>query len=114
MMLSMKWILMADTNFKFCTACGRKVALNAQFCAGCGAALGAKAKSVQSGTAPAQQGLTAKEWCAKGAALYESGRFQEALPCFEKALKINPQDESAQKLKQITLENIRKTAPQKW
>ncbi len=32
-------ILMADTNFKFCTACGRKVALNAQFCAGCSADL---------------------------------------------------------------------------
>jgi hypothetical protein len=28
------------------TACGRKVALNAQFCAGCGAALGAKVTGV--------------------------------------------------------------------
>jgi hypothetical protein len=37
-------ILMAD--FKFCTACGRKVALNAQFCTGCGAALGAKVTGV--------------------------------------------------------------------
>ena len=32
---------MAETNFKFCTTCGRKVALNAQFCAGCSADLGA-------------------------------------------------------------------------
>ena len=40
---------MAD--FKFCTACGRKVALNARFCGGCGAALGAKEQSVQSCTA---------------------------------------------------------------
>jgi hypothetical protein len=32
---------MAETNFKFCTTWGRKVALNAQFCAGCGADLGA-------------------------------------------------------------------------
>jgi hypothetical protein len=62
---------MAD--FKFCTTCGRKVALDAQFCAGCGAALGAKEKSVQAPTqkasaaapvkketAPTQQELTAK------------------------------------------------------
>ena len=32
-------ILMADKNFKFCTACGRKVALSAKFCAECGADL---------------------------------------------------------------------------
>jgi uncharacterized membrane protein affecting hemolysin expression len=37
---------MADTNFKFCTACGHKVALNAQFCGGCGAAFGAKETGV--------------------------------------------------------------------
>jgi zinc-ribbon domain len=39
-------VFMADKNFKFCTACGRKVALNAQFCAGCGAALGAKVAGI--------------------------------------------------------------------
>jgi tetratricopeptide (TPR) repeat protein len=50
---------MADKNFKFCTACGRKVALNAKFCGGCGAALGAKDESVQSGTAPAQKASAA-------------------------------------------------------
>jgi hypothetical protein len=37
---------MADTNFKFCTACGRKVALNARFCGGRGAALRGKNNSV--------------------------------------------------------------------
>jgi tetratricopeptide (TPR) repeat protein len=92
-------------DFKFCENCGRKVSLNGQFCAGCGATLGAKEKSVQAPTqkasaaapvkketAPTQlQGLTAKEWSDKGIALYLSGRLQEALPCFDKALAINPQ-----------------------
>jgi hypothetical protein len=39
-------VFMADKNFKFCTACGRKATLNAQFCGGCGAAFGAKETGV--------------------------------------------------------------------
>jgi tetratricopeptide (TPR) repeat protein len=83
-------ILVADTNFKFCAACGRKVALNAQFCAGCGAALGAKEKSVQSGTTPTQQELTAEELSDKGYRLAKSGCPQEAVQCFDTALAIDP------------------------
>jgi len=50
---------MAEKNFKFCTACGHKIALNAKFCAGCGAALGAKEMSVKSSTAPTQKASAA-------------------------------------------------------
>jgi tetratricopeptide (TPR) repeat protein len=105
---------MADTNFKFCTACGRKVALNARFCGGCGAALGAKEKSVQAPTqkasaaapvkketAPTQQGLTATEWCDKGYAL--SGEPAEAIGCFDKALELDPKNTRAWGLKGGTL-----------
>jgi hypothetical protein len=38
---------MADSDFKFCTACGNKVASNAQFCTKCGVALGARGKNVK-------------------------------------------------------------------
>jgi len=37
---------MADTNFKFCATCGRKVALKAQFCAWCGANLGTPEETI--------------------------------------------------------------------
>jgi Tetratricopeptide repeat len=45
------------------------------------------AARVKKGTSPTQQGLTAKEWCDKGDALAKSGRHQEALPYFDKALE---------------------------
>jgi tetratricopeptide (TPR) repeat protein len=114
-------ILMADTNFKFCTACGRKAALNAQFCGGCGAAFGAKEKSVQTPTqkasaaapvkketAPTQQGLTAKEWSDKGGALAQSGRDREALQCCDKALEIDPQYANAWALKGTVLDILKR------
>ena len=44
----------------------------------------------KSSTAPTQKGLTAKELCDKGDALAKSGRDEEALQCFDKALAIDP------------------------
>jgi len=44
----------------------------------------------KSSNAPTQKGLTAKEWCDKGDALAKSGRHEEALLCFDKALVIDP------------------------
>ena len=55
----------------------------------------------KSSNAPTQKGLTAKEWCDKGKALVASGRHQEALPCLDKALAIDPKNEYAQQLKRI-------------
>jgi tetratricopeptide (TPR) repeat protein len=101
---------MAETNFKFCTACGRKVALNARFCGGCGAALGAKEKSVQSGTAPTQEGLTAEEWNDKGTAFAQSGRYQEALQCYDKALAIDPKNADVQWLRRAVLDLMMREA----
>jgi zinc-ribbon domain len=66
---------MAEKNFKFCTACGHKVALNAKFCAGCGAALGAKEKSVQ---APTQK-------ASADASFTEADNVGTRLETFEKA-----------------------------
>jgi tetratricopeptide (TPR) repeat protein len=44
----------------------------------------------------AQKGLTAKEWCDNGrAALNTLGRPQEALQCFDNALKLDPKDADA-------------------
>jgi tetratricopeptide (TPR) repeat protein len=53
--------------------------------------------------APTQKGLTAKEWCDKGDALAKSGREEEALQCFDKALAIDPKDAKAWALKGATL-----------
>ena len=49
----------------------------------------------ESGTAPTLQGLTAKEWCDKGIALLKSRCYQEALPFFDNALKIDPKNATA-------------------
>lgn len=46
----------------------------------------------KSGTTPTQQGLTAKGWHDKGIAHFASGRDQEALQCYDKALEIDPND----------------------
>ena len=50
----------------------------------------------KSSNAPTQKGLTAKEWRDKGDALAKSGRHQEALQCFDKALEIDPKNATAQ------------------
>jgi tetratricopeptide (TPR) repeat protein len=50
----------------------------------------AEMKGFKSGTAPTQQGLTAKEWHDKGYTLYALGRYQEAIQCCDKALAIDP------------------------
>jgi len=50
-----------------------------------------------------QKGLTAKEWCDRGGALAKSGRDQEALQCFDKALAIDPKDAMVWALKGATL-----------
>jgi|GEM_PF-441768 len=57
----------------------------------------------KSSTAPTQKGLTAKELCDKGDALAKSGRDEEALQCFDKALAIDPQYAKAWALKGATL-----------
>jgi len=57
----------------------------------------------KSSNAPTQKGLTAKEWRDKGDALAKSGRHQEALQCFDKALEIDPKDAKAWALKGATL-----------
>ena len=35
-------------------------------------------------------GLTAREWYDKGFSLYKAGKFEEALGCYEKVLKLSP------------------------
>jgi Flp pilus assembly protein TadD len=67
----------------------------------------------KSSSAPTKKGLTAKEWCDKGHALAKSGREEEALQCFDKALAIDPKDATAQQGKPVALEKIRKTASKK-
>jgi tetratricopeptide (TPR) repeat protein len=57
----------------------------------------------KSSTAPMQKGLTAKEWCDRGDALAKSGRDQEALQCFDRALAIDPRYVKAWALKGATL-----------
>jgi len=44
---------------------------------------------------PTQKGLTAEEWNDKGLALIKSGRSQEAFQCYDKVLKIDPQNAHA-------------------
>lgn len=34
-------------------------------------------------------------WCGKGDKLYNSGRYSEAIKCYDKALKIDPNHELA-------------------
>ena len=65
----------------------------------------------KSSTAPMQKGLTAKEWCDRGDTLAKSGRDQEALQCFDRALAIDPKNTTAQQGKPVAVENIRKTGP---
>jgi len=48
----------------------------------------------------------ANAWTNKGIALYDSGRFEEALVALDKALEINPDDADALQLKnQLLSEN---------
>lgn len=65
----------------------------------------------KSSTAPMQKGLTAKEWCDRGDTLAKSGRDQEALQCFDRALAIDPKNTTAQQGKPVAVESIRKTGP---
>jgi tetratricopeptide (TPR) repeat protein len=51
----------------------------------------------------------ARTWGMKGAALLPLGRFEEAIQCCDRALEINPQDKNPQQLKQLILEEKRKT-----
>jgi tetratricopeptide (TPR) repeat protein len=58
---------------------------------------------LKSGTAPTQKGLTSEEWCDKGLALHNSGRYQEEIPCYDMAVARNPQNASAWASKGIAL-----------
>ena len=60
----------------------------------------------KSSNAPTQKGLTAKEWCDKGDALAKSGRHEEALQCFDKALAIDPRDVDAWNYKGAALDML--------
>jgi len=53
-----------------------------------------------------QQGLTAGEWNTKGIALTNSNRLQEAIQCYDKALKIDPKDAAAWFLKGAVLNKL--------
>ena len=48
----------------------------------------------------------ANAWPNKGIALYDSGRFEEALVALDKALEINPDDADALQLKNQLLSEI--------
>ena len=48
----------------------------------------------------------ANAWTNKGIALYDSGRFEEALVALDKALEINPDDADALQLKNQLLSEI--------
>jgi tetratricopeptide (TPR) repeat protein len=100
------------TDFKFCEHCGRNVSLSGQLCARCGADLSGQqvvrssqgptatqktsaAAQVTNEIAPTQKRLTAGEWNDKGAALAKSGRNQEAIQYFDKALELDPKNVEA-------------------
>ena len=57
----------------------------------------------KSGNAPTQKVQTAQDWCDKGDALTKSGRHEEALQCFDKALELAPRYAKAWALKGATL-----------
>jgi tetratricopeptide (TPR) repeat protein len=49
----------------------------------------------------------------KGTALDTLDRHAEALQCYDKALKIDPKNTTAQQGKPVAVESIRKTGPKK-
>ncbi len=55
------------------------------------------------GNAPTQKVQTAQDWCDKGDAPTKSGRHEEALHCFDKALELDPRHAKAWTLKGATL-----------
>jgi len=57
----------------------------------------------KSGSAPTQKVQTAQDWCDKRDALAKSGRHEEALQCFDKALELDPGYAKAWALKGATL-----------
>jgi tetratricopeptide (TPR) repeat protein len=50
----------------------------------------------------------AQEWLSKGISLYRSEKIEDAIKCYDEALKIDPQDVYARKNKDIALDILRK------
>jgi tetratricopeptide (TPR) repeat protein len=105
-----------DENYLICKHCGVKLSKTAVVCYECkhltsgeerpkrkkgffshllGRVEKTEATRVKKGTAPTQQGLTAGEWNDKGLALAKSGRNQEAIQYFDKALELDPKNVGA-------------------
>ena len=57
----------------------------------------------KSGNTPTQKVQTAQDWCDNGDALTKSGRHEEVLQCFDKALELDPRYANAWALKGATL-----------
>ncbi len=45
-------------------------------------------------------------WIKKGYALYKQGRYEESIPCYDQALKINPQDDQAMHYRAMAKDRI--------
>jgi pentatricopeptide repeat protein len=60
----------------------------------------------KSGNAPTQKVQTAQDWCDKGDALAKSGRHEEALQCFDKALELDLRYTKAWTLKGAALDML--------